>query len=475
MQWLMWLVTLATLALLHRVTRNAPVEAQATLALGALLLLAYVSGTIARRLRLPRITGYLVAGWIAGPAALELVSGPVLDALTPFATGTLFLIAFAVGNALSTDFLRTERRATIFRITAGAMVVPFVAVTLVVLTVSPWFPLTAHQRFRDALTVALALGTVSAVSSPAVTWPVITDAGAHGQLPHTTLEVSALQDFLGATLILLVIALAVPLGSRGTVTPGIAVQAVVAITGSIVAGVTLALASTQYLRVIQQGVGWALVVLALVASQIVWLGGLDAVLMGVAGGVALRAIAPEHSARVRATLERCAIAVYVVFFALAGAHLQLDALSEMWSWAVLLIGLRIAGLWGGMRWAAGGRNGHPAVGREWRDYGWLGFVSQGGFAVTLAEVLRRAFPEWNVSLQALVMAMIGVQQLTGPICFEWVLRGGRWDRLSRWGQWARSGGTDRTAADTRKVHDRTTSDATDNAGAPVLSGGSGMR
>ncbi|HYX81056.1 MAG TPA: cation:proton antiporter, partial [Gemmatimonadales bacterium] len=293
MQWLMWLVTLATLALLHRVTRNAPVEAQATLALGALLLLAYVSGTIARRLRLPRITGYLVAGWIAGPGALELVSGPVLDALTPFATGTLFLIAFAVGNALSTDFLRTERRATIFRITAGAMVVPFVAVTLVVLTVSPWFPLTAHQRFRDALTVALALGTVSAVSSPAVTWPVITDAGAHGQLPHTTLEVSALQDFLGATLILLVIALAVPLGSRGTVTPGIAVQAVVAITGSIVAGVTLALASTQYLRVIQQHVGWALVVLALVASQIVWLGGLDAVLMGVAGGVALRAIAPE--------------------------------------------------------------------------------------------------------------------------------------------------------------------------------------
>jgi hypothetical protein len=43
-------------------------------------------------------------------------------------------------------------------------------------------------------------------------------------------------------------------------------------------------------------------------------------------------------------------------------------------------------------------------------------------AFTLAAVLRRAFPEWNVSLESLVVAMIGVHQLAGPICFHWVLR-----------------------------------------------------
>ena len=37
-------------------------------------------------------------------------------------------------------------------------------------------------------------------------------------------------------------------------------------------------------------------------------------------------------------------------------------------------------------------------------------------------MLRRAFPEWNVSLEALLVAMIGVHQLAGPICFQWVLR-----------------------------------------------------
>jgi hypothetical protein len=58
----------------------------------------------------------------------------------------------------------------------------------------------------------------------------------------------------------------------------------------------------------------------------------------------------------------------------------------------------------------------------WVAYGWLGLVSQGGLAITLAAVLRRAFPQWNVSLEALLVAMIGVHELAGPICFQWVLR-----------------------------------------------------
>ena len=462
MQWLMLFVTFVVMALLHRIARATPVEAQATLALGTLVLLAYIAGNIARRFRIPRIVGYLVAGFLAGPSWWELVSDRVLDALSPITTGALFLIAFAVGNALTLDVLRPERRTAVLRILTGAMVVPFLGVTLIVLTVSPWFPLTAHQPFRDAVLVALALGTVSAVSCPAVIWPVMNDAGAQGPLAHTTLEVSALQDFVAAVLVVLLLVVALPLGSSGTVTPASATHTLTTIAGSIVAGVTLALAATQYLRVIQRQVPWVLVILALVVSQGVRLLGLDAVLLGLAAGLALRGFVPEHGARVRSELERCAIPVYVVFFSLTGATLRLDALNEMWPWMLLLVGLRVTGLWGGLRWAAGGRRGHPAVSPQWAEYGWLGLVSQGGFAVTLAAVFRRAFPEWNVSLESLVVAMIGLQQLAGPICFQWVLR--------------------RTGELTREVHDRTTlgtppphpptpPEATAGDGAVLLRGG----
>jgi Kef-type K+ transport system membrane component KefB len=474
MQWLMLVVTFVVMVALQRLARGAPVEAQATLALGTLVLFAHVLGTVARRFRIPRMVAYLVAGLLAGPSVRELVSSDALDKLSPITNGALFLIAFAVGNALTVDVLRGARRTTLLRLAAGAMVLPFLAVVLVVLTVSPWFPLTAHQPLRDAVVVALALGTVAVVSSPILIWPVMRDAGAGGggggggdrQLPQTTLEVSVLQDLAAVLLVVLVLALARPLGSPGAVTPGSAIHTLALLGGSIVAGVTLAAVSTQYLRVVRQRLVWVLVVLAFIVSQLVRLLVLDAVLVGLAAGVALRAMAPEHSARVRSELERCEIPVYVVFFSLAGASLQLDALGDVWPWVLLLIGLRIVGIWGGMRWAAGGRRGHPAVGGVWRDYGWLGFVSQGGFAVTLAAVFRRAFPEWNVSLEALVLAMIGAQQLVGPICFEWVLRGGRWERLTQWLPWS-----------DREVHDRSTlgtnETATGGDAAVLLPGGGG--
>ena len=419
MQWLMLVVTLVVMALLQRLTRSiGPLEAHATLALGCVTLLAFVSGTIAQRFRIPRIVGYLVAGYVAGPAWLHLVHADELQLLGPISTGALALIAFAVGSELTLDVLRGERGRQVLRIAGVVMAVPFVAVAFVVLTVSPWFPLTAHQPFRDALVVALALGTVAAVGSPTLAWAVITDTDAAGPISRTTLDVTVVQDLTAVLLVTVVLALGLPLASKGVVAPGVAAHTILQLLGSIVAGAILGLVTGQYLRAIRSLIIWVLVVLAFIVSQAVRLVGLDAVLVALAAGCALRNAAPAESERVRDELKRCAIPVYVVFFALAGSSLQFAALDDVWPWALLLVGMRAVGLWGGLRWA--GRQSAAAA--DWVKFGWLGFISQGGLAFTLAAVLRRAFPEWNVSLESLVVAMIGVHQLAGPICFHWVLR-----------------------------------------------------
>src|SRR5439155_1390434 len=56
------------MALLHRLTAGSPVEARATLALGFLLLAALAGGELAKRVRLPRVTGALLIGFAASPA-----------------------------------------------------------------------------------------------------------------------------------------------------------------------------------------------------------------------------------------------------------------------------------------------------------------------------------------------------------------------------------------------------------------------
>src|SRR2546428_2479518 len=54
------------------------------------------------------------------------------------------------------------RSVALGRLVGGAIVVPLLVVAAVLLSVSPWFPLTVHQPTGDAVAVALALGGLAA-------------------------------------------------------------------------------------------------------------------------------------------------------------------------------------------------------------------------------------------------------------------------------------------------------------------------
>src|SRR5436309_9023165 len=121
------------MALFHRVTAGGPLEARATLALGFLLLAAHLGGDLARRARLPRIIGYLLVGFAVGPAWLGLVRPDEVEALGFIANAAVALIAFAAGSELALHTLRADRVA-LTRLTAGTVLLPFAAVSLVALS-----------------------------------------------------------------------------------------------------------------------------------------------------------------------------------------------------------------------------------------------------------------------------------------------------------------------------------------------------
>jgi len=140
-------------------------------------------------------------------------------------------------------------------------------------------------------------------------------------------------------------------------------------------------------------------------------------MIALAAGFYLENFAPVESERLRRELKRGSVPLYVVFFAWTGAGLRIGVLADLWPWILLLVGLRVVGLRYGMLWA--GR--HPSVTPALAQKGWLGLISQGGMALGLAQLARRAFPEWGVSLETLIVAMIGVHELAGPICFRTAL------------------------------------------------------
>src|SRR5881628_1214588 len=410
MRWVASLFALGLMmALFHRVTAGAPLEARATLALGFLLLVAYVGGEIARRVRLPRLTGYLLVGFAVGPAWLGLVQREEADALRFIEEAAVALIGLAAGSELTLDALRRGRVA-LARLASGAIVFPL-------LSVSPWFPLTRYQPLGDALVVALVLGTLAAASSPAVTMAMMSELDAHGPVARALLGITVVKDVAVALLFALVLALGKALTSAGALNVAVAGTAILQLLGSAAVGTLLGYALGQYLGLVRRDSGVFLVATAFVAAEVARLMHLEALIIALAAGFYLENFAPLEGERLRRELKRGSLPVYVTFSALTGAGLRVGVLADLWPWILLLVGLRLVGLRYGLLWAGRHSSVTPVLAR----HGWLGLLSQAGMALGLAQLARRAFPEWGVSLETLIVAMIGVHEVAGPICFRTAL------------------------------------------------------
>jgi hypothetical protein len=198
---------------------------------------------------------------------------------------------------------------------------------------------------------------------------------------------------------------------------GIAGVAGLQLAGSLAAGSALGYLMSRYLRVVERDTALFLVAVGCLAAVAGRGLRLEATLLALAAGFYLTNFSPVEGERLRRVLQGGSRPVYVVFFALAGAGLQVRALAVLWPWALLFIGLRVVSVRYGFLWAGRHAVVTPALAR----YGWLGLLSQAGIASALAELVRRAFPQWGVSLETVIVAMIGVHEVAGPMCFRQAL------------------------------------------------------
>ena len=114
------------------------------------------------------------------------------------------------------------------------------------------------------------------------------------------------------------------------------------------------------------------------------------------------------------SLERSALPIYVLFFTLAGAALNFDALKLCWMFALCLALVRAGGLFGAA-WAGTAIPGNDAV---HNTSSWMAYLTQAGVSIGLAQIAQRQAPEIGIYLTTVVLAMIAINQVVGPIVFK---------------------------------------------------------
>lgn len=168
------------------------------LAIGLAMFAGLFLSRLASRFNLPDVTSYLVAGLLIGPLGLGALGIPHLglpsyefvEKLSLISDVSLGFIAFSIGDEFRLEELKhIGRQATVIAIFQALSATVFVDVGLVIL----------HLFLGDALPVStcIVLGAIAAATAPAATIMVINQYKAKGPLTSILLPIVALDDAVG--------------------------------------------------------------------------------------------------------------------------------------------------------------------------------------------------------------------------------------------------------------------------------------
>jgi Kef-type K+ transport system membrane component KefB len=186
--------------------------------------------------------------------------------------------------------------------------------------------------------------------------------------------------------------------------------------GSVALGTTLGIVLILYLRLVGKQLVLVFLALGFGLTEVLRYVGFEPLLTFVVAGFVVQNLSKQGGKLVAAIQETGDI-VYVVFFATAGAHLDLGVLGQLWKAAlVLAVGRAV------ITWIAH-RIGSRLAGDEdrVRKLGWTGLLSQAGVALGIASIIEREFPSFGAAFRALAIAQIALNEMIGPVIFKLAL------------------------------------------------------
>ncbi len=81
------------------------------LSLGVILIAGYLGGAIAQRLKFPRITGYLIVGFLLNPSVFHFIPQADIAKLEIFTFVVLGVISYHIGGGLRLQSMRKLGKA----------------------------------------------------------------------------------------------------------------------------------------------------------------------------------------------------------------------------------------------------------------------------------------------------------------------------------------------------------------------------
>lgn len=396
------------------------------LAVGLLLVIGFFGGIIARKLKFPTISGYIIIGM--GLSVFNIIPKELTNGdLSVIVEISLGIIGYLVGGTLNFGILKRFGKQ-IMIITSSQLMGAWILVTVLMAFLAPFIiklTIPNPSFYQTYLPPAIVIGAISSATAPAATLAIIREYKASGPLTSTLLAVIAIDDALS------IIAYTLGLSVAGALTVGsfsniswlqIIMVPALDIGGAILLGTLLGFGMIYLIRFADTKKRLSVIVLGtiLLGVGIAKTLNISSILASMSMGLVVtnRTRPNENAFEVIDEIDEI---VFAMFFTLAGAHFDLGVMKEAGILSLLIVAGRCSGKYIGAR--IGATISHaPTVIKKYLGFG---LFPKAGVTVGLA-LLAKQHPVFsgtsigNIMISAILASVI-INELIAPPLTKYAL------------------------------------------------------
>ena len=369
------------------------------LTIGIAMAAGLLVSRLARLVKLPNVTAFLVAGLLIGPCVGRIITQEQAAALNVISEAALGFIAYAIGGEFKLSYLKKIGKSpltiTFFQGMATAMCVDIGLIAVGV-----------------PVPEALLLGAIALATAPAATLMVVRQYKANGPVTQMLLPVVAMDDALGLMVFSISSSVAAALLGGEMTVQSMLISPLVEIVGSLALGSALGLVLGYCSRFFASRGNKLALSIALVLAGVglcdMW--GLSSLLVCMMIGAVMVNISQQHEVLME-QCDRFTPPLFLLFFVLSGAQLDLTVLPVVGLTGLCYLLLRSLGKWSGTMLGAVCVHADENI----RKYLGLTLLPQAGVAIGMSQLVSIKFPTLASQINTIVLAGVLVFELIGPI------------------------------------------------------------
>jgi len=388
------------------------------LIVGIIIAAGFLFGELAQAVKLPKVTGYIIAGIALNPTLTGIIPEDFVRHTSLTTSIALSFITFSVGGALSIQRLR-ELGRSILLITIFEAETAFILVTIGFCVLLRFFPLIGNGAWLSmAVPFSLLLGSLASPTDPSATLAVVHEYNAKGKVSTTILGVAGFDDILGILNFTIASTIAgVLIGASRIDFAGVALKTAWSIGGAALIGSICAFALMLAISAIKRETEGAHIVLVLAGLCLCYglavLTGADELLSTMIMGAVIVNFSKDQEGIFKLLERYTDELIFVLFFTISGMHLDFSVITGVIVLFIIFAGLRFSGKVGGT--LIGTRIDGLSLANGFRIS--LGLIPQGGIVIGLALSLMTR-PEFAVFSRKFIAIIIGatvIHEIIGPL------------------------------------------------------------